>query len=179
MAAVQVSGDTSSRQEIRYRQTVWQRTMPFAIIPILSCAEAANQIWGPQPPAADTASTANDHLTVVITSVSIALCLLILIVDVVQTRSFGITLTPTEAHVHGLRRRTIRWSDVRAVTTEKTLGTRSVILYQADRRTRLRAPITGFLIRDRDFERKYHTIGQWWLDHRDPVEQTSQASPES
>ena len=178
MAVVQVSGDTSSRHEIRFRQTAWQRTMPFAIIPVFSCAEAAYRLWGPQPPAADAPSTGTQHAMIVFSYVVIAFAVLIMALGFLMSQSFGITLTPTEARVHGVRRRTIRWSDVRAVTTEKKLGTRYVILHQADRRTRLRAPITGFLITDRDFDAKYHTIGQWWLAHRGPDEQTPQASPE-
>ena len=95
---------------------------------------------------------------------------LILLLIVLLSRSFGVTLTPTEARVHSLRRRVIRWSDVRAVTTQNVLGTRFVVLHEANRRTRLRAPVTGLLVWDRSFEEKYHTIGRWWLDHRGPYD---------
>ncbi|MET8331637.1 hypothetical protein [Streptomyces sp. NPDC005181] len=81
----------------------------------------------------------------------------------------GVTLTESTAIVHNLRRRTIRWSNVQAIRVEPFQGIRTVVLYEASgRRTRLRAPITGFLNWDRGFEEKFHTIGRWWLEHRGP-----------
>jgi hypothetical protein len=56
-----------------------------------------------------------------------------------------------------------------SVQIESLFGSRTVVIYEAGgRRTRLRAPITGFLSWDRRFEEKFHTIGRWWLDHRGP-----------
>jgi hypothetical protein len=84
-------------------------------------------------------------------------------------RYFGITLTESTAIVHNLRRRTIQWSNVQAIRVEPFQGTRTVVIYEAGgRRTRLRAPLTGFLNWDRSFEEKFHTIGRWWLEHRGP-----------
>ncbi len=82
---------------------------------------------------------------------------------------FGVTLTESTAIVHNLRRRTIQWSNVQAVRVERIQGAQTVVIYEAGgRRTRLRAPITGFLSWDRGFEEKFRTIGRWWLDHRGP-----------
>ncbi|MFD4556001.1 hypothetical protein ACFWP5_17060 [Streptomyces sp. NPDC058469] len=82
---------------------------------------------------------------------------------------FGITLTPSAAVVRNVRRRTIPWSDIQAIQIESTLGTKSIVLHEANgRRTRLRAPTTGFPVWDRHFEEKFHTIGTWWLTHRGP-----------
>ncbi|AVH56479.1 MULTISPECIES: hypothetical protein [Streptomyces] len=82
---------------------------------------------------------------------------------------FGVTLTPSAAIVHNLRRRTIPWSNVQAIRIESFFGSRTVVIYEAGGRcTRMRAPITGFLSWDRSFEEKFHTIGRWWLDHRGP-----------
>nr|WSY53555.1 hypothetical protein OG999_27815 [Streptomyces sp. NBC_00886] len=93
----------------------------------------------------------------------------LLALDVVLPSYFGITLTPSAAVVRNLRRRTIPWADIQGVQIESILGTRSVVLHEADgRRTRLRAPFTGFLAWDRHFEEKFHVIGRWWLDHRGP-----------
>ncbi|WP_392964827.1 hypothetical protein [Streptomyces sp. LN245] len=90
---------------------------------------------------------------------------IVLVVSVVSPS--GITLTPSAARVHGLRRRTVPWASVQSVRVEHVMGGRVVALYEAGgRRTRLRAPITGFLQRDRNFEEKFHVIGQWWLAHR-------------
>ncbi|MFD3453878.1 hypothetical protein ACFWVC_17080 [Streptomyces sp. NPDC058691] len=85
------------------------------------------------------------------------------------SRSSGITLTRSAAVVHNLSRRTILWADVRAIETEWVFGSRFVVIHEAGgRRTRLQAPATGFLSWDRAFEEKFHTIGNWWLDHRGP-----------
>ncbi|MFF3415409.1 hypothetical protein ACFYW9_11995 [Streptomyces sp. NPDC002698] len=90
---------------------------------------------------------------------------IMLVVSVVSP--FGITLTPSAARVRDLRRRTIPWASVQSVRVEQVMGGRVVALYEAGgRRTRLRAPVTGFLQRDRGFEEKFHVIGQWWLAHR-------------
>jgi hypothetical protein len=89
--------------------------------------------------------------------------------SLVTGRGFGVTLTPSSARVHNLRRRDIPWSAVQAITIEKYLTARTIVLYDATgRRTRLRAPVTGFLAWDQQFEEKFHTIGQWWLAHRGP-----------
>ncbi|MET7313774.1 hypothetical protein ABZS68_44250 [Streptomyces sp. NPDC005571] len=82
---------------------------------------------------------------------------------------FGVTLTESTAIVHSLRRRTIQWSNVQAIRVERFQGSQIVVIYEAGgRRTRLRAPITGFLCWDREFEEKFRAIGSWWLDHRGP-----------
>ncbi|MEV7244105.1 hypothetical protein AB0N92_23060 [Streptomyces sp. NPDC093248] len=95
--------------------------------------------------------------------------LLVWCVVPIASRLFGVTLTPSAAIVHNLRRRTIPWSSVQAIQIESLLGSRTVVIYEAGgRRTRLRAPITASLNRDRCFEEKFHTIGRWWLDHRGP-----------
>lgn len=87
----------------------------------------------------------------------------------IASRLFGVTLTPSAAIVHNLRRRTIPWSSVQAIQIESLFGSRTVVIYEAGgRRTRLRAPITAPLNWDRSFEEKFHTIGRWWLDHRGP-----------
>ncbi len=84
--------------------------------------------------------------------------------------AFGITLSPHMAQVRNLRRRTIYWSDVQVIRIEKKrFGNRRIVIYEANgRQTRLRAPVTGFLLWDRHFEEKFHVIGQWWLDFRGP-----------
>ncbi|MFF7473687.1 hypothetical protein [Streptomyces sp. NPDC008092] len=87
----------------------------------------------------------------------------------ITSRRFGVTLTPSAAIAHNFRRRTIPWSNVQAIQIESLLGSRTVVIYEAGgRRTRLRAPMSGFLSWDHSFEEKFHTIGRWWLDHRGP-----------
>lgn len=74
----------------------------------------------------------------------------------------GVTLTPDALHVHNLPARTIRWPDITAVSTDRSLGSTYVIVWETSgRRTRLRAPTTGLLAWDRDFEAKYQTIATW------------------
>ncbi|MFJ9868880.1 hypothetical protein [Streptomyces sp. NPDC101165] len=101
--------------------------------------------------------------------VSLLMWGVLLPVALIISRPFGVTLTPSAAIVRNLRRRTIPWSNVQAIQIESLFGSRTVVIYEAGgRRTRLRAPITGFLSWDRSFEEKFHTIGRWWLDHRGP-----------
>ncbi|WP_329119509.1 hypothetical protein [Streptomyces sp. NBC_01465] len=79
----------------------------------------------------------------------------------------GVTLTPTEVLVHSIRRRTIPLSDIRGINIEARMGVKTVVITDLHgRRTRLRAPLHGFLSPDSHFEQKFHTIGQWWLAHR-------------
>jgi hypothetical protein len=67
--------------------------------------------------------------------------------------------------VHNLRQRQIAWADVVAVRVEPIQFARTVVIYErGGRRTRLRAPITQPLGRDRDFDAKARAINDWWLD---------------
>jgi hypothetical protein len=64
--------------------------------------------------------------------------------------------------VHNLQVRTIRWVDIASVSTDRMLGSTYVIVWEASgRSTRLRAPTTGLLAWDRDFQAKYQTITAW------------------
>ena len=74
----------------------------------------------------------------------------------------GVTLAPDALQVHNLQARTIRWVDIASVSTDRMLGTTYVIVWEASgRSTRLRAPTTGLLAWDRDFQAKYQTITAW------------------
>ena len=74
----------------------------------------------------------------------------------------GVTLAPDGLHVHSLRPRTILWADIAWLSTQRLLGATYVIVWEASGRwTRLRAPTTGLLAWDRDFEDKCRTIGTW------------------
>ncbi|KUJ58470.1 hypothetical protein AB0N87_39190 [Streptomyces sp. NPDC093228] len=143
-------------ERIRYRLTPLQRLLP--VLPgVLVIMGAPVLMWldgGPLDP--------------VLVSMLIAWGVLVPLL-LITSRPFGITLTPSAAVVHNLRRRTIPWSNVQAIQVDSLFGSRTVVLYEAGgRRTRLRAPITGFPSVDRRFEEKFHTIGRWWLDHRGP-----------
>ncbi|KOU59478.1 hypothetical protein ADK57_33230 [Streptomyces sp. MMG1533] len=92
-----------------------------------------------------------------------------LLVLLILGQYFGVTLTESTAVVHSLRLRTIQWSNVQAIRVERFRGAQIVVIYEAGgRRTRLRAPITGFLCRDHEFGEKFRAIDRWWLDHRGP-----------
>ena len=83
------------------------------------------------------------------------------------TNAAGIELTAHEAIVRRLGRRRIPWADVECIQIERRFGTRVIAIYEVSgRRTALRAPATGILQRDRQFEEKFQTIGRWWLEHR-------------
>ena len=141
-------------ERIRYRLTRLQRWLPVlpTIVVVMGFQVLLWSDGGPFRPVL----VSGLWLGVVLPSVAL-----------VASRTFGVTLTQSAAVVHGLRRRIIPWAGVQAVQIESFLGSRTVVIYEAGgRRTRLRAPITGFLNWDRGFEEKFHTIGRWWLAHR-------------
>ncbi|MCP3819298.1 hypothetical protein NLX86_14660 [Streptomyces sp. A3M-1-3] len=152
----QSQADALARERIRYRLTVLQRTLP--LLPGAAIIVAGQILfWAEGGPAGPVLVT------------GLVLWLVAPLVAVVSSSAFGITLTTSAAVVHNFRRRVIPWSDVQAIRIEPLMGSRTVVLHEANgRRTRLRAPMTGFLSWDRRFEEKFHTIGRWWLDHRGP-----------
>ena len=79
---------------------------------------------------------------------------------------FGITLTPDAAIVHNLRRRVIPWSAIQDVTIETFRGGPTIVLREAQRRTHLWAPVSGFR-RGSRFEEEYRLIIEWRLAHGD------------
>ena len=79
----------------------------------------------------------------------------------------GVTLTAEFLQVHSIRPRLIAWRDIQWITIEPLLWTQTVVVLESSgRRTRLRAPSTGPLFWDRNFEAKYRTIGEWYLARR-------------
>ncbi|MEU6199934.1 hypothetical protein [Streptomyces sp. NPDC047061] len=143
-------------EQIRYRLTVLQRLLPMlpTIVIVMSSQVVFRLEGDPTGPLLVSA---------------VVLCGVLPLLGLITSWSLGITLTPSAAVVHAFRRRTVPWSDVQAIRIEPLLGSRTVVIYEAGGRcTRLRAPSTGILSWDRDFEEKFHTIGRWWLDHRGP-----------
>jgi hypothetical protein len=143
--------------EVHFRLTIGQRMAPMAGVLVgMLLAQTGEWTAGNGFEVSETL-----HFSVVFLAAA-------LLGSAVQ-RGFGVTLTPSAAIVHNLNRRVILWPDVQAVRVERFLSSRTVVLYEVDgRRTRLRAPLTGFLCWDRRFEEKFHTVGRWWLDHRGP-----------
>lgn len=133
---------------VRYRPSLGQQ-VPFLVLALLFVANVVlmsltTHDWIPDP-----------------------LFALLLLELIYLGRSVGVTLTPDEAIVHTFRRRRIPWRDVQCVQVERFMGSRVIIIYDArGRHFRLRAPMSGFLSRDKRFEEKFQTIGQWWLAHR-------------
>jgi hypothetical protein len=86
-----------------------------------------------------------------------------------------VTLTESAAIVSVFRRRHVAWAQVQAVTRESQLGGRWVSLWTEDgKQVKLPAPKMSWPGPGRtDYERSYHVIGQWWLDHRGPDWQTA------
>ncbi|MFJ7969162.1 hypothetical protein [Streptomyces sp. NPDC096324] len=150
MTEPQVSG-APAPEEVRFRPGMRQCVLPLLLMTVC--------LWS------GTVLRAVADVGLPVFDVWTPVLWIVLVVSVVSP--FGITLTPSAARVHDLRRRTVPWTSVQSVRIEHVAGGRVVVLYEADgRRTRLRAPVTGFLQRDRDFEEKFHVIGQWWLAHR-------------
>ncbi|MET8454523.1 hypothetical protein [Streptomyces sp. NPDC005209] len=146
--------EAGSPESVRYRLTRRQRLL--SVLPAVVVMPCQVLLW------LDGGPTGPLFVSLLTWGVLVPVALII-------SRPFGVTLTPSAAVVHNLRRRTIPWSNVQGIRIESLFGSRIVAIYEAGgRRTRLRAPITGFLSWDRSFEEKFHTIGRWWLDHRGP-----------
>jgi hypothetical protein len=155
---VDTHGVVPADGRVRYRPSIGQQVSFFVVIVLLLAgglfASSTGHFWIPLPGAALLAA---EYLYL--------------------GRSVGITLTPDEAIVHTFRRRRIQWRDVQHIQIEKSMGSRVIVIYEeSTRRTQLRAPISGFLYRDKRFEEKFHTIGQWWLAHQG-ADWTSDGAP--
>ena len=151
--------EASPPERIRYWLTPFQRALPFLPVAVLGVVIEIAEIvdWMRGDPF--SLGAANPFW----------LWIVMPLLGVIVFPRQGITLTPSAAVVHNLRKRIIPWSDVQGVHTESSLGQRTVVIYEATgRRTRLRAPVTGVLSRDRRFEEKFHAIERWWLAHRGP-----------
>ena len=168
MLAAQVRGAAPGTEEVRLRLTLWQRVVPYSAIFVVIVGQIL--AWIVEPQSALTPS--ERHEMAMSHDVIFCVCAMLMLIATWLSGRFGVVLTPTEAHVYGLRRRVIRWSDVRAVDVETVFGTRLVVLHEANGYTRLRAPRSGFLSLDRGFEEKYDIIERWWLTHREPTDST-------
>ncbi len=100
------------------------------------------------------------------------------LIYVLQGR-FGVDLFPECAVARGVRRRIVSWDRVQAIEPRRRQAMQLIVLVEPDRRSRLRAPATGFLYRDPRFDEKLATIRSWWLDHRGPdaLELTNEPIP--
>jgi hypothetical protein len=142
---------------VKFRLTVLQRLMPLSS-PLIGYFLAWAALW-------IAGGTSNVGLNLDFPAGALVGGLLVTF----ASPNFSITLSPRMAQVRNVRRRTIYWSDVQLIRIERRFGNRTIVIYEADgRQTRLRAPVTGFLLWDRRFEEKFHVIGQWWLDFRGP-----------
>ena len=85
------------------------------------------------------------------------------------TRRRGVTLTPQVAIVHGRggAGRRIAWSRILAITVEKDIAGRSVLLW-TDRGTRVRLGAPSAWHGSRGFEATVEVIDRWWVAHRGP-----------
>jgi hypothetical protein len=82
-------------------------------------------------------------------------------------RSFGVDLMPESAIVRGLRRRKVPWQDVQAVVQHRSFGTWGVrLILESGKPVMLRAPTTSWGFEGANYERDFHRIGQWWVEHR-------------
>lgn len=150
--------DTPQSEELRYRLTPLQRMIPGLGAPI-GILGAQVTIWAN----GEGLPTGHELWDVIRVAIGVPAALFFL------SRPYGVTITPSAVIVHSPGRRTIKLIDIRFIRVENYLGSQTIVIYDASgRRTRLRAPITGPLYRDRQFWTKFHTIGQWWLDHGGP-----------
>ena len=79
------------------------------------------------------------------------------------TFRFGATLASDGILLRGFRRRFVPWHRIRWIDTRGLLGGTAVQLHLMDGgKVRLRAPVTGFGMKDPDFWPKLATIQHWW-----------------
>jgi hypothetical protein len=99
-----------------------------------------------------------------------ALLAVVLVAAALWMSTFGVVLTPEFVRVVGVRRRVISWAQVQAVEMVARYGEHQVKLVLADGTdVRLRAPSTVLGGRHAArFNQDFHTIEQWWLNHRGP-----------
>lgn len=148
-------GAASPPDEIRIRTTTWQRTTPLLPTAVLTAVLFLTPGTEFRPPGGLLAVA--------------AFWIALLVLGALVPSRLGITLTRSAIVIHTFRRRTIPWSDIQDMKIETTLGGRTVVLHETnDRRTELRVPTTGFLVRDSHFEEKFRTIEAWWTTHRGP-----------
>jgi len=87
------------------------------------------------------------------------------VISLLQTR-WGIDLTPQALVMRGITRREIPWSEISGIESDSLLGTTMVRPHLVDgSRPRARAPLTGFLQRDPEFEAKLARIEEYWREH--------------
>jgi len=90
----------------------------------------------------------------------------VLVAGALGIRTQGVDLTPEFAIVRRVRRRNVRWSEVRAVV-QVNGGWRVRLILDSGEVVRLSAPrATGWGASGIQFERDFHRIGQWWIAHR-------------
>lgn len=77
---------------------------------------------------------------------------------------WGAVLTSHGLTAKGFTTRHFAWPEIMEVEVSKFLGTQTVRLTLANgKRTRLRAPISGWGGHDPEFPAKSYTIWQWWI----------------
>jgi hypothetical protein len=142
-----------SVESIRFRHPMWQRLWPVLCVPVSVLFGAA---------ASGVLLISPDRPNAVLGPMVMAM--VGSTIGALSNRNRGVVLTPAALVVERLGgRRTIPWSEIEGFTIREILGSRQVVVHRVKgRRLTLAAPIGGFL-GDRDFDRKYHTIGQWWL----------------
>lgn len=97
---------------------------------------------------------------------------------------YGVTLTPGYLVVRGLRRRVIAWDEIRDITAANVVSSKRVAVHLADgSTTRPLAPLHNWVQPDREFDRKFSTIYDWWLGARaamppPPVTRRTPSSPQ-
>jgi len=101
----------------------------------------------------------------------LALCWLVIsCVFAAEALWFGIAvveLTPETASLRGFRRRSIPWQDVQDAVRYRRLGAWTVRLgTESGKPALLRVPNSTWGLGGEEYERDFHRIEQWWLDHR-------------
>jgi hypothetical protein len=91
----------------------------------------------------------------------------VIVAESLWALTWGVDLTPESANLRGFRRRSIPWQEVQAVLRYERIGSRMVRLIPDNGKpVTLRAPTSLWGLGGAAYERDFHRIGQWWLEHR-------------
>ncbi len=97
----------------------------------------------------------------VIGALGVVLCL----TRFLMSARVGVTLTPDAVTIQTMRRRTIPWPAVRSVLVENWWGSSTLVVVEADRRTRLPVPRKSDRKQDPAFDAAAHAIRAWAVAH--------------
>jgi hypothetical protein len=149
---------SSGQQPVRLRPRPSQYLSALVVPSSIISVNASMNLW-------DHGSGSGD-LGWINAGVAILVAALVLWTAVFQ----GVTLTETEIVIRSVRTRRVPWSQIQGLDQRRQSGSGWLRLWLEDGKSvALPTPRIAWPARNRGtFERDFHLIGQWWLEHRGP-----------